>query len=141
MHGAADERQQCYLTGLFDCQRQFALMFGAGSCDSSGHDFTPFSDKLSQGLRVFVAELKTIVYTESADFFSLIKSVFTATSLILTLISIHNISPSILNQSWTSLVSSAAFVSSEAAASFASVLAASAFARSSTAASAAFAAS
>lgn len=97
MHGAADKRQQCYLTGLFDRQRQFALMFGAGSCDSSGHDFTPFSDELPQGFRIFVVELKTIVYTESADFFPLIKSIFTATSLILTLtlISIHNISPSI----------------------------------------------
>ena len=90
MHGAADERQQCDMTGPFDRQRQFALMFGAGSCDSSWHDLTPFRDELPQGLRVFVVELKTVVYTESTDFFSLIKSVFTATSLILTLISIHN---------------------------------------------------
>ncbi len=95
MHGAADKRQQCYLTGLFDRQGQLTLMFSACSRDPSGHDFTPFSDELPQRFRVLVVEFKTIVYTESTDFFPLIKSVFSATFLI----SIHDNSPSILNQS------------------------------------------
>lgn len=91
MHGAADKRQQCYLTGLFYRQRELALVFCACSCNSSGHDLSPFSDELSQSFRVFVVEFKRIVYTESTDFFSLEKSVFTASFLI----SIHDISPSI----------------------------------------------
>jgi hypothetical protein len=97
MHGAAHKGQQCYLTGLFDCQGQLTLMFGACSGNSSGHDFTPLSDELPQGFRIFVVKFKTIVYTKSADFFPLIKSVFTPTSLTLTLtltlISIHDVSP------------------------------------------------
>jgi hypothetical protein len=95
LRGSAHKREQSNLPGLFDGQRQFALMFGTGAGDPSGNDFSPFRDELFQGLGVFVINYHVVVHAEPANFATLVESVFGATSL--GLVSIHNLSPPILN--------------------------------------------
>jgi hypothetical protein len=88
MHGPADIRQKSDLACLLDCKRQLTLVFGTCPGDSSGDNFTPFSDKLPQAFWIFVIDFHPAVHAESAGFAALVKPVFSAS-----LTFIHALSP------------------------------------------------
>ncbi len=85
VHGFANERKQGNLSGSFDANRQFALMFGTGAGDSSGNDFAALCNELSQCLGFFVIYFKITIHTESAYFPTLVESTFTTASLVFTI--------------------------------------------------------
>ena len=63
-------RHQGKMPGPFNGQGDFPLMFGAVSRNPPGNDFSPFRNKIAQGSRILVIDLKTAVSTKSSYFFS-----------------------------------------------------------------------
>ena len=59
--------QQCHLTGFFDFDRKFLLMFGAGSGEAAGRDFAALSHESFHQSSIFVVDQSFSVLTEKAD--------------------------------------------------------------------------
>jgi hypothetical protein len=68
-----DKRHNGDRTGPFDGDRQFSLMFGTVSCDSTRHDLATFRNEIVENDRIFIVDFDIGVRTESTEFLSVKK--------------------------------------------------------------------
>jgi len=71
---ACDERHDGDRAGTFDGDGQLSLVTGAIACDSSGHNFSAFRNKIIQDHRIFVVNFYIGIRAEAAKFLSVEKS-------------------------------------------------------------------
>lgn len=74
-----DKRHDRDGAGALNGHRQFSLVTGAVTGDSSGHDFAALCDKITENDRVFIVNFNIGVRAETAEFLSVEKFLISRT--------------------------------------------------------------